>query len=89
MVRKQIYFYGMVQGVGFRYRAVQAARLLGLTGSVRNESDGSVSMQVQGKQQDIDQMIEMIRRGTYVDIERMEVKEMIPEEHESGFYVYD
>ena len=89
MVRKQIYFYGMVQGVGFRYRAVQAARMLGLTGSVRNESDGSVSMQVQGGQQDIDRMIEMIRRGTYIDIERMEVREMMPEEHESGFYVYD
>ena len=89
MVRKEICFYGMVQGVGFRYRAVQAARMLGLTGSVRNESDGSVSMQVQGGQQDIDRMIEMIRRGTYIDIERMEVREMIPEEHESVFYVYD
>lgn len=89
MVRKEICFYGMVQGVGFRYRAVQAARMLGLTGSVRNESDGSVSMQVQGGQQDIDRMIEMIRRGTYIDIERMEVREMLPEEHESGFYVYD
>ena len=46
-------------------------------------------MQVQGGQQDIDRMIEMIRRGTYIDIERMEVREMMPEEHESGFYVYD
>jgi acylphosphatase len=43
MVRKHIVFYGSVQGVGFRYRARQAAGLVGCTGWVRNEWDGSVS----------------------------------------------
>ena len=41
--RKHIVFYGSVQGVGFRYRARQAAGLVGCTGWVRNEWDGSVS----------------------------------------------
>ena len=49
MVRKQIRFRGKVQGVGFRYHAKNAASSLGLTGWVRNESDGSVYMEVQGE----------------------------------------
>ena len=46
-IRKHIYFYGRVQGVGFRYYAVQKANQLGLTGWVRNLSDGSVEMEVE------------------------------------------
>lgn len=40
MQRRQIRFYGRVQGVGFRYHAKHAAAALGLTGWVRNEYDG-------------------------------------------------
>ena len=47
-VRKHIYFYGRVQGVGFRYYAVQKAGQLGLAGWVRNRYDGSVEMEVEG-----------------------------------------
>ena len=48
MIRKRIVFSGWVQGVGFRYRARHAAELLGATGWVRNEYDGSVTMEIQG-----------------------------------------
>ena len=37
MIRKQIKFYGRVQGVGFRYKARYMADALGLTGVVHNE----------------------------------------------------
>ena len=50
IVRKHIIFYGYVQGVGFRYRARHAADLYGCTGWVRNEWDGSVSMEIQGEE---------------------------------------
>ena len=33
---------GLVQGVGFRYFAVRAARKAGIAGTVRNLSDGTV-----------------------------------------------
>ena len=36
IVRKHIYFSGQVQGVGFRYRAKNAARANDLTGWVDN-----------------------------------------------------
>ena len=68
MIRKKLRFYGWVQGVGFRYRAVNAAKLYGCTGWVKNEYDGSVSMEIQGTEDQIDQVILTIERGTYVRI---------------------
>ena len=88
MKRKHIIFYGSVQGVGFRYRARQAADMLSCTGWVRNEWDGSVSMEIQGEESDIDQVILSIERGHYVHIENMEVKELEPVEYERGFQAY-
>ena len=85
-VRKRIIFYGDVQGVGFRYRVLHAANSLGITGWVRNEWDGSVSMEVQGTEADIDQMILMIQRGTYVMIRDMKVKSL-PLEKEGSFRI--
>ena len=86
--RKHIVFYGSVQGVGFRYRARQAAGLDGCTGWVRNEWDGSVSMEIQGMESAIDQVILAIERGHSVHIEHMDVKELEPLEEEQGFRTY-
>ena len=46
--RIRVRFVGEVQGVGFRWTARKVADELGLTGWVRNESDGSVEMELQG-----------------------------------------
>ncbi len=86
--RKHIVFYGSVQGVGFRYRARQAADMVGCTGWVRNEWDGSVSMEIQGTESAIDRVIMAIERGHYVRIENMEVKELEPVEKENDFRTY-
>lgn len=48
-VRKHMIFHGRVQGVGFRYTAKYLARSMNLTGWVKNEYDGTVVMEVQGK----------------------------------------
>ena len=82
IVRKHIVFYGHVQGGGFRYRARHAAELYGCTGWVRNEWDGSVTMEIQGEESRIDQVILAIERGTYVRIEKMEVKNIPVVEHD-------
>lgn len=60
VVRKHIIFYGRVQDVGFRYFSVYKARLLGLAGWVKNLDDGSVEMEVQGKEAKIDMLIQLI-----------------------------
>ena len=74
MIRKRIVFTGWVQGVGFRYRARRAADLLGVTGWVRNEYDGSVTMEIQGTEEQIDEVILAIGRGHYVKIENMDIE---------------
>ena len=49
-IRKRIVFYGRVQGVGFRYTAKYLAQSLQLTGWVKNEWDGTVTMEIQGRE---------------------------------------
>ena len=85
MIRRRIVFYGWVQGVGFRYRAYHAANLYGCTGWVRNEWDGSVTMEIQGKEEQIDSVILAIERGTYVRIENMDSKTIPIVDGEYGF----
>ena len=87
IVRKYIRFYGWVQAVGFRWRAMQAAQHYGATGWVRNEYDDTVSMEIQGTESQIDDVIAAIGRGSYIRIDRMEVKPMEVDPEESGFRV--
>ena len=84
-VRKHITFYGWVQGVGFRYRARHAAQLYGCTGWVRNEWDGSVTMEIQGTEEAIDKVIQAIEAGKYVRIEKMESRMIPVDPEERGF----
>ena len=87
LVRKYIRFYGWVQAVGFRWRATQAADHYGTTGWVRNEYDDSVSMEIQGTESQIDDVIAALQRGSYIQIDRMEVKELDVVPDERGFRV--
>ena len=46
--RRQIYYSGNVQGVGFRYTAQSVARGHDVTGYVKNLRDGRVELVVEG-----------------------------------------
>ena len=83
--RYRLRFYGMVQGVGFRYTAMHAANMHRLTGYVKNEYDGSVSCEVQGSEEDIGLFLAVINRGRFIDIERIEKTELQPESEERSF----
>ena len=85
MVRKHIIFYGSVQGVGFRWRARNAAEHFSCTGWAKNEWDGTVSMEIQGEEEDIDRVILAIEKGTFVRIDNMDVKVLPVVEREYGF----
>lgn len=89
VVRKRIRFHGLVQGVGFRYRARHAAAAVGATGWVRNDLGGTVSMEIQGTPEQIDRVIQMIDQGMYVRIERMEEKTIPIEKDERDFTTKD
>ena len=79
-------FYGRVQGVGFRYTAKYLAQSLELTGWVKNEWDGTVLMEVQGREALINKLLVGLNHGHFISIEWMDTKE-IPLEVESSFTV--
>ena len=87
-IRRHIFFYGRVQGVGFRYRAYYAAQRYGVTGWVRNNYDGSVEMEAEGTEEDIDMMIMDIEKGSFVLIENLSTKN-IPLKNDSIFSILD
>lgn len=51
--RLSLRFEGEVQGVGFRWTSRNVANKIGCTGWVRNEWDGSVSIELQGTDEQI------------------------------------
>lgn len=83
-IRKHIVFYGRVQGVGFRYYAVNKANQLGLTRWVKNLPDGTVEMEVQGEEPLIDQLIIFLQNRTYIWIEKLDARS-IPLLDDSSF----
>lgn len=85
-IRKKIRFHGRVQGVGFRYTAKYAAQSLGLTGWVRNEYDGTVEMEVQGREQLINRLLMHLNHSRFIGIEWMDSEE-IPLKEEKSFRV--
>ena len=85
LVRKHIVFSGWVQGVGFRYRARNAAEHFGATGWVKNEYDGTVTMEIQGTERQIDQVIQAIEKGSFVRIENMNVRDLPVRDDEYSF----
>ena len=89
LLRKHLVFSGDVQGVGFRWRARHAARAVGATGWVRNERDGRVSMELQGTEEQIDQVLDALERGLYIRISDIEVRSLPAEQEERSFVTRD
>ena len=85
--RFRLCFYGMVQGVGFRYTAMHAANMYRLTGYVKNENDGSVTCEVQGDEDAIDRFVATIRNGRFIDISSIDKRAMEIIADESSFEV--
>ena len=89
LLRKHLVFSGDVHGVGFRWRARHAARAVGATGWVRNERDGRVSMELQGTEEQIDQVLDALERGLYIRISDIEVRSLPAEPEERSFVTRD
>lgn len=89
LLRKRLVFEGLVQGVGFRWRARHAAEAVGATGWVRNNPDGSVTMELQGTEAQIDRVIQLLDRGRYIQILRMQARSLPPVPEERSFVTKD
>lgn len=54
---------GRVQGVGFRYTTKQIADEIGIKGTVRNNQDGTVSIEAVGQEEQVNRFIEKIKNN--------------------------
>jgi acylphosphatase len=64
MIKVHIFISGRVQKVGFRFFTRQKAQRLGLTGWVRNRTDGRVEVEAIGKKEKIDQLLDWLHQGS-------------------------
>lgn len=87
VIRRHLNFYGWVQGVGFRYTAQYAANAYGVTGWVRNEYDGSVTLEIQGTEEQIDMVIQAINRARYIKVDNMLSRSIAVDPDERSFRV--
>jgi acylphosphatase len=62
-VTRRLSIRGRVQAVGFRYWMTRRARELGVSGWVRNRSDGSVEAMVQGSPEAVAAIIDWAHQG--------------------------
>jgi acylphosphatase len=80
MVRAHVFVSGLVQGVSFRWYAIQHARRAGLGGWVRNRPDGRVEAVFEGSQTAVDGLVAWCREGP--PSARVEAVEVVWEEPE-------
>lgn len=81
---KHLKITGRVQGVGYRYFALQCAREIGVVGWVRNNRDGSVETVLSGSTDQIARMMEKLREGPF-SAKVMAIEEMEPVQQDVKF----
>lgn len=77
--RRGFLVHGRVQGVGFRWNTVRAARELDLVGTVRNRADGSVEVHAEGSADALARLRAWLESGP--PAARVESVEEIPVRH--------
>jgi len=65
MAKKQFFarIYGQVQGVGFRFFALDIANEFGLDGYVRNTPDDAVEVCAEGEESDLEEFLQLLKQG--------------------------
>jgi acylphosphatase len=87
MVSKHIIFSGKVQRVGFRNKARSVATSRQLTGFVRNLTNGTVEMLVQGKAQAVGECLKDIKQFFKENIKEITIDEVDYESKYTDFRI--
>jgi len=86
-VRYRVRYSGRVQGVGFRMTTVSLADGLNVNGTVRNEHDGTVTLDVEGPKDQLDRLMKRIERAMSNNIQSADVDELPPKGHTDGLRI--
>ena len=77
-----------MQGVGFRYFALDAARREGINGYVMNHDDGSVEAVAEGESESVERFERALRRGpSRSRVEQVMVDDVTPQMLNTGFEI--
>ena len=83
-----IKIYGLVQGAFFRVSAKEQADKLSLTGFAKNESDGSVYIEAEGEEKNLNKFIKWCNIGPEMaQVEKVVITET-PLKNFSEFTIY-
>jgi acylphosphatase len=76
MRRVDVSVRGRVQGVFFRASTQEKAVELGIRGTVRNEPDGSVFIEAEGNDEELEQFLAWVRKGPpHARVDSVKVRE--------------
>ena len=85
--RREVFFAGNVQGVGFRYTAQRVAAGYAVTGFVRNLRDGRVQIVLEGQAQQIDSFLASLQARMRGYVRNMTATEVAPTGEFSNFEI--
>ncbi len=85
--RREVFFSGHVQGVGFRYTTQRVAGRHDVTGFVRNMPDGRVEVVVEGQRPEIERFLDDLSRTMGGYIHKTTIQEEKPTGRFNGFSI--
>ena len=88
--RVHVLVEGRVQGVGFRFMTGREAQARGLSGWVRNRSDGRVEATFEGDRETLEYMVAWCHTGPWLaSVAKVEVQWESGEPKYNGFLIRD
>ncbi|MFA7677463.1 MAG: acylphosphatase [Candidatus Omnitrophota bacterium] len=82
-----VFYSGLVQGVGFRFRACQQAKTLKVKGWVKNLNDGRVEIVAQGSSQNVGSFLEALRDEFSQRLSDVSIEELPSQETFNEFQI--
>jgi acylphosphatase len=76
IIHLNIIVSGRVQGVGFRYSARNYAEILGITGLIKNLTNGNVYIEIEGSKDQLGKFIDWCYQGpSYAEVDEVNIRE--------------